>query len=260
MIYCKSRRELLIMDRGNWVVLKILQELKEMVRPGLMTLDLEKHAARRMREEGVIPAFLGYRGYPTVLCISLNEQVVHGIPGPRKIQEGDIVSIDCGVTLEGYYGDAAITVPVGNVSEEDNRLVEATRRALELAVEAARVGARVSDISCAIQSHIESNGFAVIREFAGHGIGTSLHEEPQVPNFGKRGFGPKLREGMVLAIEPMVSRGDWRVTIAEDNWTASTMDGSRAAHFEYSVAITGERGPWILGLGEPPRRADGDVL
>jgi methionyl aminopeptidase len=255
MIFCKSRQELLTMHRANRIVLQILRELRAIVEPGVATLDLEKYVAQRIREEKAAPAFLGYRGYPAVLCTSLNEVVVHGIPSQRKIREGDVVSLDCGVEVDGYYGDAAVTLPVGTVDAERLRLIEVTREALDRAVSEVRIDARVSDISAAIQEFVEGHRFSVIREFAGHGIGTSLHEDPQVPNFGKRGFGPKLKEGMVLAIEPMVSAGEWRVEIGSDNWTASTVDGSCAAHFEYSVAVTKD-GAWILGLGEPPFGGD----
>ena len=198
-----------------------------------------------MREAGAIPAFKGYHGYPATLCVSINDAVVHGIPSPRELVEGDIVSLDMGVVLDGYYGDAALTVGVGTISDEAAELLAVTRDALDLAIDCARVGQRVSDLGHAVQHHVESRGFSVVREFVGHGIGTRLHEEPQIPNYGKPGCGPFLKEGMVLAIEPMVNAGRPAVRVLDDGWTAVTVDGSLSAHFEHSVAVLKD-GPVVL--------------
>jgi methionyl aminopeptidase len=247
MIIYKSRAEIETMDRCNRVVARILLALKEMVAPGVTTLELDRRAEALCREAGVKPAFKGYRGFPRVLCTSINDEVVHGIPSAaRVLREGDILGLDFGVVLDGYYGDSATTVPVGRVSEEAAALLRVTRQALHLGIGVARQGNRLSDISSAIQRHAETSGFSVVREFVGHGIGTSLHEDPQVPNYGRPGGGPVLREGLVLAIEPMVNIGRSEVRIQSDGWTASTVDGSLSAHFERSIAIT-ENGPLILG-------------
>jgi len=247
MIVCKSHQELEVMDRANLVVQEVLARLAEMVEPGLATSRLNDVGEEICRERGVQPAFKGYRGFPASVCVSLNDEVVHGIPSEdRRLEEGDIVSLDFGVRLDGYYGDGAITIPVGKVSEDASRLMRITLESLEKGVEQAQPGAHLSNISAAVQSHVESEGFGVVREFVGHGIGTKLHEEPAVPNFGIAGNGPTLRPGMVLAIEPMVTAGSWKVKTGDDKWTVTTQDGSLAAHYEYSVAIT-EGGPWILG-------------
>jgi methionyl aminopeptidase len=247
MIIYKSREEIGRMDRCNRVVAQILAALKGAVAPGATTADLDRMAERMCREAGVKPAFKGYRGYPCVLCTSVNEEVVHGIPSPKKVlREGDIIGLDFGVVLEGYYGDAAVTVPVGRISPEADNLLRVTRESMKRGIRAARPGARLSDISAAVQEHVESNGYSVVREFVGHGIGTSLHEDPQVPNFGAPGSGPVLKEGLALAIEPMVNMGNPAVRIHADGWTASTVDGSLSAHFERSIAVT-EDGPMILG-------------
>lgn len=253
MITTKSAAELEIMQRANAIVVRVLHELKERVRPGVTTEDLDRHAARRLREEGAQSAFLGYRGYPNVLCASVNDEIVHGIPSPRKVlQPGDIVGLDFGAVVEGFVGDAALTVPVGEISEEAQRLLEVTERALGRAIETARLGNRVSDISRAVQETVEREGFSVVREFVGHGIGTRMHEDPPVPNFVMPGRDARLVEGMVLAIEPMVNAGKPGAVIGSDSWTASTVDGSLSAHFERSVAITAA-GPRVLG--EMPRTA-----
>jgi len=247
MIIYKSREEIETMDRCNRVVAQILAEVAGQVEPDVTTADLDRLADRMCRDAGVRPAFKGYRGYPCVLCTSVNEEVVHGIPSPKRVlKEGDIIGLDFGVVLDGYFGDAAVTVPVGRVSREARDLLSVTRESLRLGIAAARPGRRLSDISAAVQRHVESHGYTVVREFVGHGIGTSLHEDPQVPNYGTPGSGPVLKEGLVLAIEPMVNLGGPAVRIHADGWTASTIDGSLSAHFERSIAVT-EDGPLVLG-------------
>jgi len=247
MIIYKSREEIETMDRCNRVVAQILAEVAGQVEPGVTTADLDQLADRMCRDARVRPAFKGYRGYPCVLCTSVNEEVVHGIPSPKKVlKEGDIIGLDFGVVLDGYFGDAAVTVPVGRISREARDLLSATRESLRRGIAAARPGRRLSDISAAVQRHAESHGYTVVREFVGHGIGTSLHEDPQVPNYGTPGSGPVLKAGLVLAIEPMVNIGGPAVRIHADGWTASTLDGSLSAHFERSIAIT-EDGPLVLG-------------
>jgi methionyl aminopeptidase len=247
VIIYKSREEIEKLDRSNRVVTRVLQALKREVRAGITTMDLEETAEKLCREAGAKPAFKGYRGFPCVLCASVNDEVVHGIPSKsRRLKDGDIIGLDFGVVVEGYYGDGAVTVAVGEVPDPAKSLMAVTREALYRGVEAARPGARVSDISQAVQKHVEGHGFSVVREFVGHGIGTSLHEDPQVPNYVTPGPNPVLREGVVLAIEPMVSAGAPSVKIHEDGWTASTVDGSLSAHFERSVAVTAD-GPWLLG-------------
>jgi methionyl aminopeptidase len=246
MIVCKSSAELETMHRAGLVVWDVLNSLKEAVQPGVTTMDLERLAARRAAEHGVRPAFKGYRGYPCVLCASVNEEVVHGIPsGARRLKEGDVISLDFGVETDGYFGDAAVTVPVGKVGPEAERLLRVTRESLDHAIEKVRPGNRLSDISAAVQQWVEGHGFSVVREFVGHGIGTKMHEEPNVPNYGEPGHGPRLEEGMVFAIEPMVNSGGPGVKVLADNWTAVTTDGGYSAHFEHTVAVT-SNGPWIL--------------
>jgi methionyl aminopeptidase len=235
------------MDRCNRIVARILQALARQVKPGVTTMDLERVAESMCREAGVKPAFKGYRGYPCALCASVNDEVVHGIPSPsRVLKEGDIIGLDFGVILDGYYGDSAITVPVGAVPAKTADLMRVTREALHRGIGMVRPGRRLSDVSAVIQSHVEAHGYSVVREFVGHGIGTALHEDPQVPNYGAPGTGPVLKEGLVLAIEPMVNAGGAEVRIRADGWTATTLDGSLSAHFERSVAVT-QDGPWILG-------------
>ncbi|MGH9797239.1 MAG: type I methionyl aminopeptidase [Candidatus Polarisedimenticolia bacterium] len=247
MIVYKSREEIATMDRCNRIVAQILARLAARVAPGITTQDLDREAEVLCREAGVRPAFKGYRGYPAVLCASVNEEVVHGIPSARKrLREGDIIGLDFGVVLDGYYGDAALTVPVGRISPEARTLLRVTRESLYRGIATARPGRRLSDVSAAIQEHVEAHGYSVVREFVGHGIGTALHEDPQVPNYGTPGNGPVLKEGMVLAIEPMVNVGGPDVRIHDDGWTASSVDGSLSAHFERSIAITAD-GPLILG-------------
>ncbi len=242
----KSSQEIEILRTANAIVMEILLALKEEVKPGRNTYEFEVMALELCEKKGVKPAFKGYRGYPYALCISVNEEIVHGMPRKEKVlKEGDIVSFDFGVIYEGYFGDAALSVGVGKISEEAKRLLKTTEEALFLAIEKARIGNKIGDISHTIQSRVEREGFNVIRDFVGHGIGRSLHEPPEIPNYGKAGRGLRLEAGMVLAIEPMVSAGSWEVEILEDGWTAVTKDRSLACHFEHSVAIT-PSGPKIL--------------
>jgi methionyl aminopeptidase len=243
----KTAGELAMMDEANRIVHRVLDSVGELVRPGMTTRELDRCAEREIRAAGAAPAFLNYKGYPATLCTSVNDVIVHGIPGDTVLREGDIVGIDCGVLYNGYYGDAARTFAVGAVEEASQRLMDVTREALDLAVEQVKAGGHVSDIGWAVQRHVEAHGFSVVRDFVGHGIGTALHEDPQVPNFGERGRGPRLRPGMVLAIEPMVNAGRPGVRFDDDGWTARTEDGSRSAHFEYSVAVTAD-GARVLGV------------
>jgi len=245
VIVCKSPAELEKMRAANQVVARILEELAAMVAPGVSTADLDAAAESRVRAAGAEPAFKGYRGYPATLCASVNEQVVHGIPNRNPLKAGDIVSLDMGVKLNGYYGDSAVTVPVGPVREDVSKLLLVTQEALEKGIAQVRLGGRISDIGHAIQAHVEVNGFSVVREFVGHGIGASLHEEPQIANYGEPGRGPRLAEGMTLAIEPMVNMGKAAVKVLSDGWTAVTKDGSLSAHFEHTVAVT-KNGPLVL--------------
>jgi len=238
VIIIKSPREIHELRKSNAIVAEVFQKLRKAVAPGVTTRELDRMAEEFILSKGAIPAFKGYRNYPATLCISINEEVVHGIPGPRRLREGDIVSIDVGANLNGYFGDAAITLPVGEVDQEAWRLLEVTEKALHTGVEMARVGNRLFDISHAIQRWVESKGFSVVREFVGHGIGKNLHEEPQVPNFGSPGQGPRLEKGMVFALEPMVNEGSHEVKILSDGWTVVTADGKRSAHFEHTIAIT----------------------
>jgi methionyl aminopeptidase len=247
VIVCKSPAEIEKMRAANQVVARILEELAAMVAPGVSTADLDAAAEARVRAAGAEPAFKGYRGYPATLCASVNEQVIHGIPSKTPMKSGDIVSLDMGVKLNGYYGDSAVTVPVGTVGEDVTRLLRVTQEALEKGIAQVKVGGRISDIGHAIQAHVESNGFSVVREFVGHGIGASLHEEPQIANYGEPGRGPRLAEGMTLAIEPMVNMGKPAVKVLADGWTAVTRDGSLSAHFEHTVAVTKD-GPLVLTM------------
>jgi methionyl aminopeptidase len=249
MIIYKSEEEIRSIKRSNQIVAKILSELGLMIKPGIQTKDLNEYAERRTREMDAVPAFKGYRGYPASLCASINEEIVHGIPSSRTLRSGDIISLDFGVVYDGFYGDAAVTYPVGEITPQVEKLIATAREAFAMGVAKIKEGNRLSDISYAIQSHVESQGFSVIRSFVGHGIGFSLHEEPQVPNFGSPGRGPKLKPGMVLAIEPMISIGNWEVEILSDNWTAVTKDGSLSAHYEHTVALT-QNGVEILSLPE----------
>ena len=234
------------MRRPNQLVARILAELAAAVAPGVTTEDLDALAEKRAREAGAEPAFKGYHGFPATLCVSVNDEVVHGIPSAKRVlKSGDIISIDMGVKLGGFYGDSAVTVPVGEVPKGVTHLLDVTRKSLEKAIEKVQVGGRVSVIGHAVQSWVEAHGFSVVREFVGHGIGQALHEEPQIPNYGKPGRGPVLAEGMVLAIEPMVAMGRPETKVLKDGWTAVTRDGSLAAHFEHTVAVT-KNGPLIL--------------
>ncbi len=247
MIVCKSPAELERMRAANALVAEVLAELATMVAPGVTTGDLDQAAEKLVRDGGAEPAFKGYRGYPSTLCASVNDQVVHGIPSNRALHEGDIISLDMGVKLNGFFGDSAVTVPVGKVSEEAATLLRVTRESLEKGIAQVKLGARVSDIGHAIQLHVEAHGFSVVREFVGHGIGAALHEEPQIANYGEPGRGPRLAEGMTLAIEPMVNIGRPAVKVLGDGWTAVTKDGSLSAHFEHTVAVTKD-GPLVLTL------------
>src|ERR1700721_2087196 len=246
-IVCKSTAEIERRRSSGRIVREVLDHVRALVRPGATTMDLERAAEKKIKDLGAKPAFKGYYDYPCVLCTSVNEEIVHGIPSEKRVlKAGDIVSIDCGVVLDGYYGDAAITVPVDDsVSPEVRKLLEVTESSLYKGIEQVRVGNAVGDVGAAVQEFVEANGFSVVREFVGHGIGTKLHEEPQVPNFGARGQGAKLREGMVLAIEPMVNFGKPGTRGLEEKWTAVTEDGSFSAHFEHCVAVTKD-GPVIL--------------
>jgi methionyl aminopeptidase len=256
VIVCKSAAELQRMRTANALVAEILGELAAFAKPGVTTADLDRLAETRVREAGAVPAFKGYRGYPATLCASVNEEVVHGIPSDtRRLSDGDIISLDMGVLLDGFYGDSAVTVGVGHISDAAAKLLRVTEEALSRGIDAARVGGRLSDIGHAIQAWVEEHGFSVVRDFVGHGIGTKLHEEPQIPNYGQPGRGPRLAEGMVLAIEPMVNAGRAGVKVLADGWTAVTRDGSLSAHFEHTVAVTAD-GPMILTsrpLAEAPR-------
>ncbi len=239
MIVCRSAAEIDRLARVNRLVASVLAELAMMVAPGVTTREVDRQAERRLRDAGAEPAFKGYHGYPATICASVNEQVVHGIPSSRALAEGDILSVDLGARLDGYYGDSAVTLAVGRVSSDAQRLLRVTEEALYKGIAPVRPGARVSDIGAAVQQHVEAEGFSVVREFVGHGIGTKLHEEPQIPNYGNAGRGPRLAEGMVLAIEPMVNLGRAAVKVLADGWTAVTKDGSLSAHFEHTVVVTG---------------------
>lgn len=251
MIVCKSSDEIVQMLAANQLVANVLTLLEKMVSPGITTLELDSVAETHVRDAGAIPAFKGYHGYPATLCASVNEAVVHGIPSDRPLEDGDIVSLDMGVVLNGYYGDSAVTLGVGRISSDAENLLTVTRESLEQAIAQVQVDGRVSDIGNAVQQHVEAQGFSIVREFVGHGIGKQLHEEPQIPNYGDPGHGPRLREGMVLAIEPMVNAGEPAVRVIEDGWTAVTCDGGLSAHFEHSVAVTAD-GPQVLSQRVSP--------
>jgi len=238
LIVLKSDEEIKKMADACRIVAEVLEGMKKHVSPGVTTKELDEFAESYIISKGARPAFKGYRGYPSTLCASVNEQVVHGIPSADKLKNGDIISIDVGVYYNGFYGDAAVTLPVGSISMQAHKLLSATENALEAGMKKAVIGNRLSDISSTIQDQVESEDFSVVRTFVGHGIGRELHEEPQIPNYGSPGKGPKLLEGMTLAIEPMVNAGGWEVNILKDGWTAVTKDGSLSAHFEHTVAIT----------------------
>ena len=246
MIELKSVREIGLMRRAGHILDDVVERLRGSVKPGMSTLEIDEDVERFILSRGARPAFKGYRGFPATVCISINEEVVHGIPSAqRRVKEGDIVGLDLGCIVDGYYADCAFTLAVGDVPPRVQELLDATRQSLEAGIAECRPGRRLSDVSHAIQSHVEGHGFSVVRAFVGHGIGRALHEEPQVPNFGDPGRGPQLRPGMVLAIEPMVTMGSWEVRILDDGWTAVTKDGSLAAHFEHTIAVT-EAGPEVL--------------
>jgi len=242
----KSTAELEKMRKSGRILRQVLRAVEAAVKPGMSTMDLERVAEKKIQELGAKSAFKGYYDYPCVLCTSVNEQIVHGIPSEKRVlKDGDIVSIDCGVVLDGYFADSAITVPVGKVKPEVVKLLKVTEESLERAIEQMVVGNTIGDIGAAVQQIVEENGFSVVRDFVGHGIGTRLHEDPQVPNYGKRGFGTKLKEGVVLAVEPMVNAGKPGAKVLDDKWTAVTEDGSFSAHFEHCVAVTKD-GPVVL--------------
>lgn len=242
----KSGAELEKMRKSGRILRQVLRAVEAAVKPGVSTMDLERVAEKKIHESGAKSAFKGYYDYPCVLCTSVNEQIVHGIPSEKRVlKDGDIVSIDCGVVLDGYFADSAITVPVGKVKPEVVKLLKVTEQSLERAIEQMVVGNTIGDIGAAVQEVVEENGFSVVRDFVGHGIGTRLHEDPQVPNYGKRGFGTKLKEGVVLAVEPMVNAGMPGAKVLDDKWTAVTEDGSVSAHFEHCVAVTKD-GPVVL--------------
>ncbi len=247
MINCRSQAELDKMRRSGVVLRQVLETVRRMVAPGVSTMDLERVAEDKIRELGAKPAFKGYYDYPCVLCTSVNNEIIHGIPSEKRtLKEGDILSIDCGVVLDGYYSDSAVTVPVGKtLIPELKKLLDVTEASLKKAIAEVKLGKTVGDIGAAVQEYVEANGFSVVREFVGHGIGTRMHEDPQVPNFGTRGHGIRLREGMVLAIEPMVNVGKPGTRTLDDKWTAVTADGSYSAHFEHTVAVT-RNGPLVL--------------
>lgn len=245
MYTLKSERELSKMHDSCKIVAEILHVLKNTTKEGMTTNDVDKIAYDLTIKAGAKPAFKGYNSFPKTICASVNEEVVHGIPDNRVLKNGDILGIDFGVVYDGWYGDSAVTIPIGPVSEECKKLMKVTEESLYKGIEASIVGNRTGDIGFAVQKHAESHGFGIVRDFIGHGIGRALHEEPQVPNYGKKGLGVKLEAGMVIAIEPMVTAGDYRVKVLKNNWTAVTVDGSLAAHFEHTIAITG-KGPVIL--------------
>jgi len=252
VILLRSKREIEKMRWSGGIVADIMDELEELIAPGVRTIDLDRRAGARMEKSGARSAFMGYASpvpgvppYPGNICVSIDEAVVHGIPGERVLEEGEIVSIDIGVCCNGYYGDMARTMPVGKISSEKKALIETARESLARAVEKARSGNRLGDISHAIESCAEERGFSVVRDFVGHGIGQQMHEEPQIPNYGRPGSGPRLNAGMVLAMEPMINAGGHGVKVLEDGWTVVTADGKPSAHFEHTVAI-GENGPEIM--------------
>jgi methionyl aminopeptidase len=238
LIVLKSEDEIKRMAEACRIVAEVLGGIEKIIAPGVMTKEIDEFAESFIRSKGAKPAFKGYRGYPSSVCTSINEQVVHGIPSSTKLRNGDIISLDIGVNYRGFFGDAALTMPVGTIGKEAERLVAVTERALRAGMERAVAGNRISDISASIQRCAESEGFSVVRTFVGHGIGRELHEEPQIPNYGRPGEGPEIREGMTLAIEPMVNAGGWEVSILKDGWTAVTKDRKLSAHFEHTVAVT----------------------
>lgn len=244
-ITIKSPQELDLMREAGHVVADTIDVVKRAIQPGVRTKELDVIASRNIHRLGAKPSFKGYRGFPATICVSLNEEIVHGIPGERVIQEGDIVSLDVGAIVGGYHGDSAVTVGVGTIAREVEQLIETTRQALKQGIQQAKAGGRIGDISWAVQEYAEAQGYSVVREYVGHGVGRALHEEPSVPNFGGPGKGPLLRPGMVIAIEPMLNIGGWKTQVLPDDWTVTTADGTLSAHFEHTVAIT-EDSPEVL--------------
>lgn len=247
-IIVKSPREIGVMREAGRIVATVLDTLKKEIKPGITTGKLDVIAAKILKESGATASFKGYRGYPASICASVNEEVVHGIPGERVLKDGDLVAIDVGSVYNGFQGDSAITVSVGTVTKEAEALMEATRGALEAGIEASREGAHLGDVSAAIQMHAEERGYSVVREYVGHGIGRDMHEEPQIPNYGTPGQGPVLKRGMTLALEPMVNVGGWRTKVLADHWTVVTADGSLSAHFEHTIAVTDGKAEILTGL------------
>jgi methionyl aminopeptidase len=247
MIIGKSKRELEKMRASGQLVGKVLQSLREMVEPGITTMEIDRAAEKMIRDAGALPTFKGYNGFPYSICASVNEQIVHGFPSNYKLKEGDIFSIDCGVTLEGFVGDTATTVPVGNVSEDWLKLVRVTEECLERAIQQCRPGNHLGDIGWAVQQHAEANGYSIVRDYVGHGIGRRMHEDPQIPNYGRPGGGQKIKAGYVFAVEPMVNLGSHFTKVLADGWTVVTLDGQPSAHAEHTIAIT-EEGPEVLTL------------
>jgi len=245
VIPIKSEKDLQMLRRSGQILSAVMRKVQKSVRPGITTLDIDRLSEELILKENALAAFKGYKGFPATACVSVNEEIVHGIPSPRVILEGDIVSIDLGVNYQGYFSDMAVTLPVGRVDENKRKLIEVTRKALDAGIRQARAGNYLSDISHSVQSLVEEHGFSVVRQFVGHGIGSALHEEPEIPNFGDAHLGPLLKKGMVLAIEPMVNIGSWECLIAKNGWTAVTKDGLDSAHFEHTVAVT-DKGPVIL--------------
>ena len=245
MIELKNANQLNRMRNAGRIVGETLALMRELAKPGVTTIELDRMAEEYIRAQGAIPAFKGYNGFPATLCTSVNEQVVHGIPGLRCLNSGDIISIDCGAVIDGYFGDAAVTLPIGEVGQDLQKLLRVTEESLMLGIAQAKIGNRLYDVSYAVQTHVEANGFSVVRDYVGHGIGRAMHEDPQIPNFGKPGRGPRLEVGMALAIEPMVNMGTYEVQTLQDHWTVVTKDNRASAHFEHTVAIT-ENGLEIL--------------
>jgi methionyl aminopeptidase len=245
MIPLKSQKDLIKLKRSGAILAAVMQKLQASLHPGMTTLDIDLLSEELIRKEHALAAFKGYKGFPGTSCISVNEEIVHGIPGERVILEGDIVSIDLGVNYEGFFSDMAVTLAVGKVDDARLKLIAVTKQSLDIGIKQAQVGNYLTDISHSIQSFVEGQGFSVVRQFVGHGIGTALHEEPEIPNFGRPGLGPRLKSGMVLAIEPMINLGSWECKIIENGWTAVTADGAPSAHFEHTVALT-DKGPVIL--------------
>ena len=247
MIYLKSSEDLQMLKRSGEILAAVMRQVQAVLRPGITTLDIDSLSEELILKINGRPAFKGYKGFPATACVSVNEEIVHGIPGPRVILEGDIVSIDLGINYEGFFSDMAVTLPVGKVDPSKLKLIEVTKQSLAIGIKQARVGNYLTDISHSIQSFVEERGFSVVRQFVGHGIGRALHEDPEIPNFGKPGLGPLLEKGMVLAIEPMINMGGWECYVTENGWTAVTKDGEPSAHFEHTVAVT-DKGPVILTL------------